>query len=734
MADFVPSQKYASDFNKAKKYENGDAVQAETVNNLIEGQLFVQGIATNNPRVDEDNTEGQPIVFFETIDGLPRFVFRNIKGEKGKGEKGDNGNIMRFTDSALYARSDAGTTLSISSGNLINGENVASGDVVLDTHYQEGENYYICIWHVTEVNVGATGTTVFLRGMDYIPSTGGGGTVKIEVDDALSETSENPVQNKVIYSELQGTNKTLNNLSVEVQGYSQRITDLESGYGELADEQTAQAGRIANNENAITNLADTKADKTALNATNTTLNNLSTEVSGYSQRITDVEADYGELEEKVDARAKTIEYSWESVGADGINPFKLNLTLKDANGNQLSTTQIDFPLEQMVVGAEYDKATKDLILYTTDGQVAIPVDDIFDGLVTDSNIGDKTAGKAKVLETARKITFDGDVTGDYTFDGSSGKIVTLTVADDSHNHVIGNIDNLQGILEGYDNKFLEVDTDIGQLQDDKLDKSGGWIYNTNTGSDTPLYVRADATASYVGYWDKSGTALGYLGFDANHNPKIYTTSRGYENVIHSGNYSSYALPLTGGILSGELKTHNSALPFQDISTGIEAGIKSTRIQAVDLIANTITLGNNSQGYASNLPLVIRKYDTVSSANPANTTDLLTIDTNGNIKGYIEAVQGGGGGYLRIDRIDNEVNLENTTNHCILLGKPWRNKIEFYEFGGEFNFYKSQENVNTLLLHIHPDAFQYKGQNVIHSGNFETYIRNYMNKTILEQPY
>ena len=485
-------------------------------------------------------------------------------------------------------------------------------------------------------------------------------TLEAEQNVQASRIDANEVKIATNITSIEGLNRTTNSLSGEVGTYSQRITDLESGYGELADEQTAQAGRIANNENAITNLADTKADKTALNATNTTLNNLSTEVSGYSQRITDVEADYGELEEKVDERAKTIEYSWESVGTNGVNPFKLNLTLKDANGTQLSTIQVDFPLEQMVVGAEYDKATKDLILYTTDGQVAIPVDDIFDGLATTTDL------------------------------------------------------------------------------DTKLDKSGGWIYNTNTGSDTPLYVRADATASYIGYWDKAGTALGYLGFDANHTPKIYTTSRGYEDVIHSGNIGSQHVASATNLISsseygvktdqyGNLRqiTHTSGACWQVVNAD------GTAMFSVFFDGSGARVGTNEIIHSGNyssyaLPLT---GGTISGDINAN-----NLYSKGNIEGYIEAVQGGGGGYLRIDRIDNEVNLENTTNHCILLGKPYRDKIEFYEYGGEFNFYKSQENVNTLLLHIHPDAFQYKGQNVIHSGNIKTFIAQYLNETYFTKGY
>ena len=42
MANFNPSKKVASDFNNGNIYKNGDGVQAETINNLVENQLYLQ--------------------------------------------------------------------------------------------------------------------------------------------------------------------------------------------------------------------------------------------------------------------------------------------------------------------------------------------------------------------------------------------------------------------------------------------------------------------------------------------------------------------------------------------------------------------------------------------------------------------------------------------------------------------------------------------------------------------
>ena len=53
---------------------------------------------------------------------------------------------------------------------------------------------------------------------------------------------------------------------------------------------------------------------------------------------------------------------------------------------------------------------------------------------------------ADTLTTARTISLAGDVTGSASFNGSSNISITATVADDSHNHVIGNVDGLQDAL------------------------------------------------------------------------------------------------------------------------------------------------------------------------------------------------------------------------------------------------------------------------------------------------
>lgn len=53
---------------------------------------------------------------------------------------------------------------------------------------------------------------------------------------------------------------------------------------------------------------------------------------------------------------------------------------------------------------------------------------------------------ATSLATARSISLSGDVSGSASFNGTSNITITATVADDSHNHVIANVDGLQTAL------------------------------------------------------------------------------------------------------------------------------------------------------------------------------------------------------------------------------------------------------------------------------------------------
>ena len=57
------------------------------------------------------------------------------------------------------------------------------------------------------------------------------------------------------------------------------------------------------------------------------------------------------------------------------------------------------------------------------------------------------AATATALATSRTIGLSGDVSGSGSFDGTGNLTITATIADDSHNHTIANVDGLQAALD-----------------------------------------------------------------------------------------------------------------------------------------------------------------------------------------------------------------------------------------------------------------------------------------------
>ena len=86
------------------------------------------------------------------------------------------------------------------------------------------------------------------------------------------------------------------------------------------------------------------------------------------------------------------------------------------------------------------------------------------------------AATASSLATARTIGLSGDVSGSASFNGSANITISATVADDSHNHIISNVDGLQTTLDA------------------KLPKSGGQMTGNITFSGAQTVDGRDLSA------------------------------------------------------------------------------------------------------------------------------------------------------------------------------------------------------------------------------------------------
>ena len=144
-------------------------------------------------------------------------------------------------------------------------------------------------------------------------------------------------------------------------------------------------------------------------------------------------------------------------------------------------------------------------------------------------------------------------------------------------------------------------------------------------SDTYL-TKADASQTYLGKNDKAASAATADSVNWDNVDGRPTKLSELEDDVVVGNY----LPLSGGTLTGEIKFNIADLTYKDISAGIIAAFKAFRVQINELISNYIYLGSDSQGNSSDSSLVIRKYSSITDKSPSGTTDLVTIDTSGNV--------------------------------------------------------------------------------------------------------
>jgi hypothetical protein len=152
------------------------------------------------------------------------------------------------------------------------------------------------------------------------------------------------------------------------------------------------------------------------------------------------------------------------------------------------------------------------------------------GSVTASSFSGSGSGLTDIdadkLTTARSISLAGDVTGSTSFDGSGNVSITATVADDSHNHTIANVDGLQtalnnkadtthnhnGVYEPADSTILK-DADInstvqGHNANTVID--GSYVHTDNNFSST-LKTKLDGISEGVNLHRIVGTAAATVG-------------------------------------------------------------------------------------------------------------------------------------------------------------------------------------------------------------------------------
>lgn len=227
MAEFTPSKKTAQDFNDGVEYvdgqgnETGDAVQAETINNLVESALYSQQQAENaaNTASSAVDTSNNALTVANGFDGQIKAAnstanFANITSQEAKDIAEEAKEI------ANDAQKGVGTKVSV------DGEVVATFDA--DTKADSSEvlkNFYTLGVYDTYVSNG-DGTGTITRKTGYI-FTG-------EIATSLSMENESIKGYKISSSTL-GLFTAVDSLDISCKNNRnlKSVTAIQQWYGEL---------------------------------------------------------------------------------------------------------------------------------------------------------------------------------------------------------------------------------------------------------------------------------------------------------------------------------------------------------------------------------------------------------------------------------------------------------------------------------------------------------------------
>ena len=265
------------------------------------------------------------------------------------------------------------------------------------------------------------------------------------------------------------------------------------------------------------------------------------------------------------------------------------------------------------------------------------------GNVTGDVTGNVTgnAGTATKLATARTIQLSGDVTGSATFDGSANASITAVVQDDSHSHVISNVDGLQNALDGKTTTARTITAGDG------LTGGGNLTANRtlNVGAGSGITVSADAvshadTSSQASSNNSGRTYIQDVTLDTfGHVTGLATATETVTDTTYS---AGNGLNLSGTVFShtdtsSQVSVNNSnGTVIQDITLdtyGHITGIASTNLDGryyteteadsrfVNVTGDTMTgtLTLSSSGYADQLTVNRSDGDYYSVIKYANST-------------------------------------------------------------------------------------------------------------------
>ena len=253
------------------------------------------------------------------------------------------------------------------------------------------------------------------------------------------------------------------------------------------------------------------------------------------------------------------------------------------------------------------------------------------------------AATATTLQTARTISLSGDVSGSASFNGSANATITAVVADDSHNHIVSNVDGLQTALDG------KLSTS-GKAADSEL------LDGVNSSS----FLRSDANDTKTGYLEMQDGVNNYIALGNGGDFRMWHDGSDtyFRNYNHPDGDMIWQTEGTGGvvhtamIVKGDTTTprvelyYDSAKKLETTSTG--ATVTGTQVadsfSATGTDAIKISVGTTAQRPSGAAGLI--RYNSTTGEPEwysASGSEWLTFSTPAPYSIEYLLVAGGGGG-------------------------------------------------------------------------------------------
>ena len=249
-------------------------------------------------------------------------------------------------------------------------------------------------------------------------------------------------------------------------------------------------------------------------------------------------------------------------------------------------------------------------------------------LVVDADLGQEGVGFRLALKGSNKSLFAWDRgVGTYIYDSDSKKYMGIYNSNPYF----------------YDGATQQTLIHSGNYPSYALPLSGGTLHKSN--DNTPLVIKGTTAGAWIAYRDSDSVFLGSIGVQSDKKAYFYETSLGSVELLHSSNYSNYALPKSGGTMQGDI-----ILPERKY------------IRDAD---NTAIFGyNTTQGLLVGSPS--KKLSLRSSENATLNGNTLYHTGNFNPNDYLPLSGGTVTGTIRLEGKQNDFSTLLTIHHTALL--------------------------------------------------------------------